>query len=191
MPSFRSLLPVLCSILLVACADEPVSPAQGEWGHHDHGAPALSSAPTSASQNQINAAIRQATARYQQIEVALADSFTIGSPCVPGMGYHYIREDRLDGVVDPSRPELLVYEPQKNGRLRLVAVEFMVPAAAWDPFNDGPPLLGERAFDDHRAPGSGGPPFPHYQLHAWVWMNNPDGIYTPFNPTSSCRYAAE
>jgi hypothetical protein len=93
--------------------------------------------------------------------------------------------------VEPTRPEILVYEPQSNGRLRLVAVEFMVPAAAWDPFNSGPPTLGSREFDDHRAPGSGGPPFPHYQLHAWVWKDNPDGIYTPYNPNSSCEFAPE
>ncbi|CAN5659908.1 MAG: hypothetical protein H0U67_09100 [Gemmatimonadetes bacterium] len=92
----------------------------------------------------------------------------------------------LTGTVDPARPEYLVFEPQKNGSLKLVAAEFMVRSEDWDPGNDGPPMLGSREFDDDRPAGSGGPPFP---LHAWVWMNNPDGIYTLFNPNASRTYA--
>jgi hypothetical protein len=174
---------VLLVVLTAACADAPV-PLEPDLGLGVHHA-------VSASQNQINATIRQATARYQRLEVALADGYAQASDCVPGMGFHFLSATLLDGVVEPTRPEVLVYEPQPNGRLRLVAVEFMVPAAAWDPFNSGPPMLGSRAFDDHRAPGSGGPPFPHYQLHAWVWKDNPEGIYTPFNPNSSCEFAGE
>jgi hypothetical protein len=106
------------------------------------------------------------------------------------MGYHYQNINYLlDGIVDPSLPEILVYEPKKNGKLQLVAVEFMVIAEYWDAVNDEPPMLGGQVFDDHRAPGSGGPPFPHYQLHAWVWKNNPAGIYSPFNPNITCEFA--
>ncbi len=189
MPLYRPTL-IVSTLLLVACGAEPVTPPTETL--HVHG-PALShAADHSAAQNRINAMIRQATARYQQVEVARDAGYLPTGGCVPGMGYHLINETLLlDGIVDPSQPEILVYEPQKNGRYRLVAAEFMVVAAQWDPFNDGPPLLGSRPFDDHRPEGSGGPPFPHYQLHAWVWMNNPDGIYSPFNPNSSCQYAAD
>jgi hypothetical protein len=179
---------VLAALLLAACADAPVQPAID--GPHEHMSSLAHEADHSAAQNEVNASIRRATARYQQLDAALADGYALASGCVPGMGYHYLKESLLDGVVDPSQPEILVYVPQRNGRQRLGAVEFMVPAAAWDPFNDGPPMLGSRAFDDHRAPGSGGPPFPHYQLHAWVWMHNPSGIYSPFNPASSCEFAS-
>lgn len=142
-----------------------------------------------AAQNKINAEIRRATAHYHQVERAVADGYAPVSHCVPGMGVHYLNMGYLsDGVVDPSRPELLVYEPMKNGRLKLVAVEFMVIAGPWDAAHDGPPMLGSQAFDDHRPVGSPGPPFPHYQLHAWVWKNNPAGMYTPFNPTVSCEF---
>jgi hypothetical protein len=181
---------VLLVLLAAACADAPVA-LEPDLGLHVHPISEARSDDVSASQNQINADIRRATARYQRLEVALADGYALASECVPGMGFHFLSAALLDGVVEPTRPEILVYEPQSNGRLRLVAVEFMVPAAAWDPFNSGPPMLGSREFDDHRAPGSGGPPFPHYQLHAWVWKDNPDGIYTPYNPNSSCEFAAE
>lgn len=149
----------------------------------------------SASQNKIIAEIKRATARYHRIELAEADGYVRVSECVEvpglgGMGYHYQNMDYLfDGLVDPSKPELLVYEPMKNGKLQLVAVEFMVIAEPWDAENDNAPMLGDKVFDDHRPEGSGGPPFPHYQLHAWVWKNNPNGIYTPFNPVVSCQFA--
>jgi hypothetical protein len=150
-------------------------------------------AGSAAAHNQVLAVVRQATARYHRLDVAEADGYVQASPCVEsplgGMGYHYMKESLLDGTVDPRHPELLVYAPMKNGRRQLVAVEFMVPAAAWDPFNDSPPMLGAQVFDDHRPPGSGGPPFPHYQLHAWVWAHNPAGIHAPYNPTVNCDYA--
>jgi hypothetical protein len=188
MPRTRPTLTLMASALLLSCADAPVTPPLVD--HHLH-APALSrAADHSAAQNRINATIRQATARYHRVEVAEADGYVLASACVPGMGYHYLSTPLLlDGTVDPAHPELLVYEPQANGELRLVAAEFMVRAEDWDPYHSGPPMLGSRAFDDHRPAGSGGPPFPHYQLHAWVWMNNPDGIYSPFNPNSSCEHA--
>jgi hypothetical protein len=177
---------LLIAGLLAACGDAPVAPAS-------IGIPAsivhAHSPDHSGEQNVVNATIRRATARYQRIAAALEDGYAPVSECVPGMGVHYLREDDVDGIVDPARPEVLVYEPQKNGRPNLVAVEFIVPAEAWDPFNTGPPLLGSHPFDDHRPPGSGGPPFPHYQLHAWVWKHNPAGIYTPFNPNVTCEHA--
>lgn len=141
-----------------------------------------------AAQNKINAEIRQATAHYQQEEKAIADGYAPSGHCVPGMGDHYVNFGLVDDIVDPSKPEVLVYEPQKNGRMKLVAVEFIVVAATWDAEHAGPPMLGSQEFDDHRAAGSPGPPFPHYQLHAWVWKHNPDGMYTPFNPTVSCEF---
>ena len=107
------------------------------------------------------------------------------------MGYHYASFGLIDDVVDPATPELLLYEPQRNGKLKLVGGEFMVHADAWDPHNDGPPTLAGQAFDDHRAEGDirHGIPFPHYDLHVWVWQNNPSGMFAHFNPTVSCQYA--
>jgi hypothetical protein len=147
-----------------------------------------------AAQNELLATVRAATARYHRIEVALADGYVQGSPCeekagAGGMGAHFRRAALVDGVVDPAHPEILAYEPQKNGEWRLVVVEFLVPAAAWDPTHTAPPMLGDQVFEDRRAPGSGGPPFPNYGLHVWVWQNNPSGIYSPWNPTVNCDFA--
>jgi hypothetical protein len=147
-----------------------------------------------ASQNHLLAQIRSATAKYQNAEVAFADGFVLDPHCVEvpgvgGMGFHAINFSRVDGVVNPLEPEVLVYEAMQNGKLRLVAVEYIVVAAPWDAENDGPPMIGNVAFADHRPPGSTGPGFPHYQLHVWVWKHNPLGMYFPLNPKVSCEYS--
>jgi hypothetical protein len=141
-----------------------------------------------AAQNKVNAEIRQATAHYQQVERALADGYRPSGHCVPNMGIHYVNGSLVDGIVDHTKPEILVYEPQKNGRMRLVAVEYIVVAAPWDAAHAGPPMLGSQPYDDHRPAGSPGPPFPHYQLHVWVWKHNPNGMYATLNPTVSCDF---
>jgi len=95
------------------------------------------------------------------------------------MGYHYLNPANTE--LDPAKPQLLVYEPQKNGRLRLVAVEYLVPYAAM-PADQAPPRLFEQDFD----------PTPHlgaWTLHVWVWHHNPSGMFAAYNPRVSCQYA--
>jgi hypothetical protein len=152
----------------------------------------LSAKVNSPAQNKLLAQIRAATAKYHRIEVAMADGYELDHHCVarPGvgaMGYHAPNFGLVDIVVDPLMPEVLLYEKQANGRMQLVAVEYIVAAVPWDAQYDNPPMLGNKVFDDHRDfLAMGGPPFPHYQLHIWIWKNNPLGMYTPFNPKVSC-----
>ena len=161
------------------------------------------------------AAVRQATVRFHDISSAYAAGYTTQfEPCVeiPGtglvMGVH-ARHDALmaDQVVDPLRPELLLYEPMPNGGLKLVGVEYfrIVLVHDGDPStNDVPekwfgpgappadrivgptPQLFGRAFD---GPMEGHiPTMPwHWDLHAWIWHANPDGIFADFNRTIRCR----
>jgi hypothetical protein len=179
---------VILAAALAACSDPTAAPVA---------ALAAGSASTDvadgAAQNQLLATIRQATARYHRVDAALADGYELASPCeaIPGggIGLHYRKSTLFDVVVDPAQPELLVYEPQENGDLRLVAVAFVVPAAPWDGTHSGPPTLGEQAFEDKRIPDWSSPPFPTYELHAWVWQHNPNGIYATTNPTVSCEFA--
>lgn len=152
-------------------------------------------------------AVRAAVARYHSYGRALADGYSAaGEPCVaePGlgtMGIHAVNFDLLaSGVIDPLRPEILLYVPRANGSLRLVGVEYWMIALAntadgpspW--FDDDPPPLGffnpapvlfGRAFDGP-MPGHN-PSMPwHYDLHAWVFEQNPAGTLFPFNPALSC-----
>lgn len=106
------------------------------------------------------------------------------------MGYHYVNFSLIDLDIDNQNPEVLVYEPQKNGTLRLVAAEFIVPAIPWHMTHDDdyPPTFEGQVFDDNRDFTKGGPPFPHYQLHVWIWKNNPKGIFAQYNPNVNCDY---
>lgn len=154
-----------------------------------------------SDQNKILAEIRRATAKYHRLEVAEANGYVLDARCVErpglgGMGQHAPNFGLVEVItVDPSNPEVLLYETGKNGQKKLVAVEFLVPAGPWHVNNDGPPMLGNKEFDDHRelmmvngnlVNAKGGPPFPHYQLHVWVWKNNPAGIYISYNPNVNC-----
>ncbi len=140
--------------------------------------------------NKALAAARAGTARYHQVSVAEADHYESTHECVAvpglgGMGIHYLNMGLLlDPTLDPARPEVLLYEPQKNGRLKLVAVEYMIPKPMWDAMNPGvrPSMLGKE-FEDG--------PMNTYALHAWVWENNPSGVLSAFNPRVSCQFATE
>ena len=103
------------------------------------------------------------------------------------MGVHYINP-RLagDSIVEAERPELLLYEPQRNGRLRLVGVEWFVADADQNLETDGdrPSILG-RAFDGPMPGHEPGMPV-HYDLHAYVWRHNPTGTFAAWNPRVQC-----
>jgi hypothetical protein len=179
------------TIATAACSTDPSSQPAGRLTAPS-GAAELSVAD--ANQNQLLAAIRQATARYHRVDAALADGYVLGSPCeaMPGqgIGIHYRKALLFDGTVDPSQPELLVYEPKGNGDRELVAVAFVVPSVAWDPTHSSPPMLGDQVFEDKRVPDWSSPPFPNYELHVWVWKHNPNGMYATTNPSVSCDAAA-
>ena len=113
--------------------------------------------------------VRQVTAKYHDIEKAIEDGYEVGSPLVPNMGVHYVNEGLLgDGVVDPLTPEVLVYAPKKNGKYKLVAVEYLT-------IGGERPTLFDQQFDVGPFPGS-------FALHAWIWQGNPLGLFNPTNP---------
>lgn len=106
----------------------------------------------------------------------------IAHPTDGAMGYHWFDHDGIhDLELDIRRPEGLVYEPLPNGKLRLVAVEWIVPAADWHAAgNDGPPeLLGQELHILNPALG-------WYILHAWVFKPNPSGVFSDWNPDVTC-----
>jgi hypothetical protein len=137
-----------------------------------------------SSINRQLAAARAGTARFHDLKVAEAAGFAPASPCIEdedegGMGYHYANP--LNTALDPANPQLLLYEPRANGRLRLVAVEYLVPYGVMP--EDGPaPRLFEQDFH----------PTPHLEawtLHVWLWRSNPSGMFAAYNPRVSCQHA--
>jgi hypothetical protein len=137
--------------------------------------------------------IRAATAKYHDVDAARADGFGEFYVCTDensgkgAMGQHFANGDRVgDPSLNELEPEVLVYQPLRGGGYRLVGVEYVVLADAWDALHDSPPVL----FGDHElkrvAAGNryGLPDF--YQIHAWVWSPNPRGLFDDWSSRVSC-----
>ena len=140
--------------------------------------------------------VRKATAKYHRLATAKTAGYTllrdakgiacIDNPGVGGMGIHYVKGALVgDGAIDVRNPEALVYDPQPNGRRRLVAVEYVVFQKAWDDKHDAPPSLFGHEFHLVEAGNRYGLD-PFYELHAWVWKKNPRGMFDDWNPRVSC-----
>ena len=164
---------------------------------------ALAVAATATAGEDGVAAARAATAQFHRFDAAQAAGYTVevrdlnGIACIDdivghtgGMGIHYLNPSLLDGNVDESTPELVIYEPTKEGRLRLVAVEYLVLKSAWEAAHPGAPaptLFGQPMELVPAGNRYGLPDF--YELHAWLWKNNPLGMHNDWNPKVTCAYA--
>ena len=152
---------------------------------------------------QALAALRDATDQFHDVAVAFAAGYRPSSAgCESSdegaMGIHYGHPALLglvrgapkptgtDAVIDPLRPEVIMYEPQPDGSRRLVGVEFVVYRAAWDAAHPGqPPTLLGIPFDEKFDEDAHGHE-DHYELHVWLWRHNPLGLFAPWNPKVSC-----
>ncbi len=128
--------------------------------------------PVAAAHSDLSA-VRKATAKFHSTHAAITAGYVQFLPCfekpgVGGMGQHFVHFP-LDGTVDALHPEALVYEVDEDGRLELVAVEYIVP----DTFAR-PTLFGQlfhHNTDLHL-----------WALHAWIWRHNPLGTFADYNP---------
>ena len=170
------------------------------------------------SQEPTLAQVKAAAERYRDVKVAVAEGYTTDNKCVTAemlgfpaeqgaMGLHYVRRDllglpdapkgRVTGTgtyTDFAKPAMLVYEPQADGSLELVAVENLVFKGAWEAAgNRQPPSFRGTPYlllaDNPSTPLDEAHKYePHYELHAWVFRANPLGTFVPFNPNITCRH---
>lgn len=164
-------------------------------------------------------AMRAATMRFRDVDVALAEGYVrdptdtcdtapmMGRPAEYGaMGIHFFRPDLLGISAPPnprvagngthtdwSRPAILIYEPQADGSLQLVAIENLVFQPSWHAAGhaDRPTIHGrpyDRMEDDPATPeiDEAHGFEPHYDQHIWLYRDNPRGLYEQFNPNVSC-----
>jgi len=164
------------------------------------------------------AEVRRATERFLDVNVALAEGYIrdpfnmcetaemMGRPAALGaMGIHYFRPDLLGITAPPSprvngvgmhtdflKPSILIYEPQADGSMELVAVENLVFAAAWKAAGNAEPpsfhgVPYDTMIDDPGTPIDEAHMFePHFDRHVWIYRANPNGVFTPLNPAVSC-----
>jgi hypothetical protein len=134
----------------------------------------------SSTESQL-AQVRQATAQYHDVDTAEGDGFVPFLDCFDspegGMGQHFLLPKALDGSVNLTNPPVLVYEQFKDG-YKLAAVEYVVPG----PADMTPPTLLGRSFTYNSSLGV-------WKLHAWIWKNNPSGMFADWNPKVSACHA--
>ena len=175
---------------------------------------------TPAAGEPTLAEIRSATERFQDVKVALAEGYVrdpanlcdtaemMGRPASLGaMGIHFFRPDLLGITAPPSprvngvgthtdfrSPGILIYEPQADGSLQLVAVENLVFADAWRASGrSAPPTFHGVAYDTMRddpatVVDEAHMFEPHFDRHVWVYRDNPNGVFAPFNPAVTCAH---
>lgn len=133
------------------------------------------------------ATLRRVTAPFQRFEAAAAAGWSaqitgcMEDPTAGGMGFHYGNVALIDGTVRVDEPELLLYEREQNGRLRLLAVEYIIPYTAVSRDAEPPVLFGQEFLRNDE--------FQLWGLHAWVWRDNPSGMFASWNPRVGCENA--
>lgn len=146
--------------------------------------------------SELNAqlvSLRETIAPYRQIDAAKAAGYDIavahptsGQTCLAhaqlgGMGVHYLNPALLDGTVNANAPEVLIYEPQADGSLELVGVEYVIPFQIWGEDQPAPTLFGQELKHNFT--------FGLWALHVWVQKDNPSGVFADWNPTVTCQHA--
>jgi hypothetical protein len=135
--------------------------------------------------------VRESTERFRDVKVAEAEGYALTFGCVSGgeygaMGLHYVNFPLvLDGVLDPTRPEIVIYEPLPNGRLQLVGADYLVLASDWHSKNPAPPELMGQLLHLFESPNRFGLPT-FYTLHVWAWKENPTGTFANWHAKVSC-----
>ncbi|WP_207790002.1 hypothetical protein [Sphingosinicella humi] len=180
---------------------------------------AANDAPAPSGEPDL-AEVRSATERFRDVKVALAEGYIrdpmnicetadlLGQPAEFGaMGVHYFRPDLLGITAPPNprvngngthtdfrKPAILIYEPQADGSLELVAVENLVFRGAWEALGHmAPPtyqgLVYDTMADDPATSLDEAHMFePHYDRHVWLYRDNPNGVFAPFNPKVTCKH---
>lgn len=172
----------------------PGAVAQEDHSHHDSQQQELTSEQKS-QQSALIKKVREATERFKDVAEAEREGYALSFGCVSGpdqgaMGLHFINMDLVGkGVIDPYKPQIILYEPTADGRLKLTGADFLVDAKQWD--NDkthkpGPPELGGQLFHYFESPNRFGLN-PFYTLHVWAWKDNPNGAFVNWHPNVACK----
>ena len=160
---------------------------------HDHVGNTMSQShqPT-AQEGALVQAVRQATERFKNVTSVSGpgEGYELAFGCVSGgdfgaMGLHYVNMSLVDGEMDVTQPEIVLFEPTPNGGIRITGADYLIDAAAWNAKHSGPPQLMGQLFHLFDKPNRFGLE-PFYTLHVWAWKNNPNGTFVNWNPDVSC-----
>jgi len=121
--------------------------------------------------------LKAVTERYMDFNVALEEGLIDVSGYVPNMGHHYLNPVLSDTTFEMEKPEIILYLPDENGDMQMVAVEYsIIPEDPNDPGNPPEGFTGDNdVWHFNEMLGQ-------WQLHVWTVLENPDGIFAPHNP---------
>lgn len=168
---------------------------------------AISSTASAQSRQQapaVNSALsatRVALDKYKDPMAAVRDGYFSTVACIefhgdagsahhehmdykPGaMGVHFLNTANIGPTLDSLKPQVLMYEPVGN-KLRLVGAEWFVPVAVakTPPTIFGQTLQGPMEGHQPIMPES----LHHWDLHVWLWKDNPAGVFSPTNANVKC-----
>jgi hypothetical protein len=174
-------------LVLMSFASSPVT-AQND---HAHAAATHARAHQQAQASALVQVVRDATARFQDVAVAEQEGYSLQFGCVSGpdfgaMGMHFVNMPLvMDGELDATRPEIVIYEPQPDGSLRLIGADYLVLADAWHAQHTSPPELMGQLLHLFEAPNRFGLPA-FYTLHVWAWKDSPTGTFVNWHANVSC-----
>lgn len=176
------------ALMLTACTDRAVTESAARQLKAQRLAPAQRGLVSDVEKDL--ATLRRVTAPFHDFDAAFHAGWKAQiTPCMMdpagtgGMGFHYGRTELFDGLVQVDKPELLLYEPGENGRLRLVAVEYIIPYTFHGREAEPPVLFGQE-FQRNDT-------FQLWGLHAWVWEDNANGIFANWNPRVTCEHSSD
>jgi hypothetical protein len=173
------------AILALTCAAPSRALAQGAHTHK------TAAADASGALLDI---VRQSTERFKDVNVAKNEGYALQFGCVSGgdtgaMGMHFVNMSLVgDSEIDPTRPEIVIYEPMPDGSLKLIGADYLVVADAWNgnPSHKAPPQLMGQLLHYFEAPNRFGLPA-FYTLHVWAWKTNPTGAFVNWHSNVSCN----
>ena len=181
--------------------------AQGEHADHSHHAVPIAATSSASSELALQLeAVRRATERYREHSLAVAEGFRLFGAEGPLMGEHWYHPDRVMEPLDLARPSTLQYATVDGERV-LIGVAYTVYQRPGESLPEGfvgtddhwhvhdveriargivadRPIL--RWIVDRRARsgklGAGDGRTQLVMLHAWVWSNNPSGVFAQEHP---------
>ncbi len=174
----------LFGALALSCFLGSTAPAQGARPEHHRS--------DKKPSGDLVQAVRESTWRFRDVKVAEAEGYSLMFGCVSGpdsgaMGLHYVNLPLVgDDVLDPARPEIVIYEAQPDGRLRLIGADFLVFSDTWHATHSATPELMGQLLHLFESPNRFGLP-DFYTLHVWAWKHNPNGAFVNWHPQVSCE----
>ena len=134
--------------------------------------------------HDLRRAFRHATAIYHDTDrlepngwARLQESCFEEDAGTTKLGIVFVNPSRIDGVIDPAQPEILYYEPQVDGTLKLMGGEYFCPVETCPT----PPTLFNQTFRFEEDTNG-------HALHVWAWLSNPNGLTNPANPSVDTTY---